>query len=285
MTNNEKLREILNRNEFLVLPGIYDCLSAKIAEEAGAQAVFLSGGALSIANLGKPDIGFLNLTEFSDAIQKITSSIDIPLLADADNGFGNAIHVGNTAKQFEKFGASGIQIDDQVLPQTHPTTSKEAMAWDLVAPKIESIRKNVSRDFVIIFRTITNITDGVEEAIKRVNMAKDLGADYAYVDGIKSEEELEIVARDAKVKLLVNMNEKGIAANLPIGKIKNLNYKIGLYPVSTMAVAAKSMYDMLKDLMNDENTLKHRNHMYNPVEVYDMMGLSSLTNEYSQMYQ
>lgn len=285
MNNKKKLRKILDETSFLILPGVYDCLSAKIAEEAGAKAVFLSGGALSIANLGRPDIGFLNLSEFTNTIQKINSTIDIPLISDADNGFGNAVHVGNTAKAFELFGASGMQIDDQVLPQTKPTTSKEALSWDLVAPKLEAIRKNVSDDFVVIFRTIANITDGIEEAIKRINKSRNLGADYAYVDGIKSKEELEIVAKEAKIKLLVNMNEKGVAANLPINDIKSLNYKIGLYPVSTMVVAAKSMCDMLSDLIKDEDTLKHRNHMFNPVEVYNMMGLSNLTDEYIKLYK
>lgn len=284
MDNKKVLRKILDQNEFLVLPGVYDCLSAKLAEEAGAKAVFLSGGALSIAGLGKPDIGFLNLTEFANVIQKITSTINIPLISDADNGFGNAIHVGNTARIFESLNVSGMQVDDQILPQTLPTTSKESLSWDLTAPKIDSIRKNVSSDFIIIFRTIANITDGLDEAIVRINKAKDIGADYAYVDGIKSQEELEIVAKHSKIKLLVNMNEKGVAANLPIEKIKGLDYKIGLYPVSTMAIAAKSMYDMLCDLMKDESTLKHRDKMFNPVEVYNMMGLTSLVEEYSGMY-
>jgi len=284
MNNKKALRKILDQNEFLVVPGVYDCLSAKLAEEAGAKAVFLSGGALSIAGLGRPDIGFLNLTEFARSIEKIISTINIPLISDADNGFGNAIHVGNTARTFESLNVCGMQVDDQVLPQTLPTTSKESLSWDLTAPKIDSIRKNVSNDFIIIFRTITNITDGLEEAINRINKAKDYGADYAYVDGIKSKEELELVAKHSKIKLLVNMNEKGVAANLPIGEIKELGYKIGLYPVSTMAIAAKSMYDMLCNLMKEENTLKYRDKMFNPTEIYNMMGLTSLTEEYSKMY-
>ena len=239
---------------------------------------------MSIAGLGKPDIGFLNLTEFARSIEKIISTINIPLISDADNGFGNAIHVGNTARTFESLNVSGMQVDDQVLPQTFPTTSKESLSWDLTAPKIDSIRKNVSDDFIIIFRTITNITDGLEEAINRINKAKDYGANYAYVDGIKSREELEIVAKQSRIELLVNMNEKGVAANLPIEDIKELGYKIGLYPVSTMAIAAKSMYDMLCNLMEEENTLKYRDKMFNPIEIYNMMGLTSLTEKYSKMY-
>lgn len=286
MTNQKKLRDALDQNQFLILPGVYDCLSAKVAEETGAKALFLSGGALSIAGLGRPDIGFLNLTEFATAIQHITSTVDIPLISDADNGFGNAIHVGNTARTFESLGVAGMQVDDQILPQSVPTTSKEMQTWELTVPKIQSVRKNVSDDFVIIFRTIANIAKGdLEESVRRINAAAEYGADYAYVDGLKSQEELEYVAANARIKLLVNMNEKSAAANMPIEHIKSLGYSIGLFPVSAMAVAAKTMYEMFANLFAEENTLKDRSRMFNPVEVYNMMGLGSLTDEYLKMYQ
>lgn len=283
--NSKQLRNILDETPFLVLPGVFDCLSAKLAERAGAKALFLSGGALSITSLGRPDIGLLNLTEFGSAIQRIVSTVDVPLISDADNGFGNAIHVGNTAMTFESLGVCGMQVDDQVLPQNTPTTSKECIPWNLVEPKIRAIRNNTSDDFVLIFRTIANITDGVDEAVRRINMAAGIGADYAYVDGIKSQEEVEIVAEKAKVKLLINMNEKGAAANVPIDLIKRLGYKIGLFPVSTMATAAKAMSDMLADMFKDESTAKHRANMFNPVEIYNMMGLDSLTEEALKLYK
>lgn len=286
MSNQKKLREALDQSKFLILPGVYDCLSAKVAEETGAKALFLSGEALSVAGLGHPDIGFLNLTEFMNSIQRITSTVDIPLISDADNGFDNAIHVGNTARTFEALGVAGMQVDDQILPQSVPTTSKEMLSWEMTVPKIQAVRKNVSDDFVIIFRTIANIAkNDLEEAVRRINSAKEYGADYAYVDGLKSQEELEYVASHAKVKLLVNMNEKSAAANLPIEHIKSLGYSIGLFPVSAMAVAAKSMYDMFANLFEQENTLKDRERMFNPVTVYNMMGLDTLTEEYLKMYQ
>jgi len=286
MDTKKKLREVLDQNQFLIVPGIYDCLSAKVAEETGAKALFLSGGALSIAGLGRPDIGFLNLTEFMNAIQRITSTVDIPLISDADNGFGNAIHVGNTARMFEALGVAGMQVDDEILPQSVPATSKEMLSWEMTIPKIQAVRKNVSKDFVIIFRTIANIAKGdLSEAVRRINSAGEYGADYAYVDGLKSAEELEYVASNAKIKLLVNMNERGAAANLPVEHIKSLGYRVGLFPVSAMAVAAKSMYDLFANLFEQESTLKDREKMFNPVEVYNMMGLGTLTEEYIKMYQ
>lgn len=282
----EAVKDILSNEKFTVMPGVYDCLSAKLAEHAGAKVLFLSGGALSVASLGRPDIGFLNLTEFADAAQKITSTINIPLISDADNGFGNAIHTANAAKTFERIGIAGMQIDDQVLPQSTPTTSKECLDWAYAKAKIFAVRESVSSDFVLIFRTIANIAGDFNEALARANKATQAGADYVYIDGLKSLEEVEKVAHgvDSNVKLLINMNEKGAAARVPIQQIKSLGYKIGLFPVSSMAVAAKSMYDMLSDLMTQESTISYRDKMLNPTDIYNMVGLTSLTESAQKLY-
>ncbi len=207
--NAQKLRQALQQQSYLMMPGIYDCLSAKMAENAGFQAAFFSGGAFSMATLGKPDIGFFNLTEAVHTLRRIVDSVNIPILSDGDNGFGNAIHAADTARAFETIGVAGIQVDDQVLPQSIPCTSKECNEWRYVEPKLIAIRKAVSPEFVILFRTIANITDDLDKAIWRINRAAELGADYAYVDGLKSYEETQQVAAQAKIPLLINMNEKG----------------------------------------------------------------------------
>ena len=150
-TNHARdLRKVLKENKFLTLPGVYDCLSARIAEEAGFPALFLSGGALAYSALGRPDLGFLGLAEFGNAIQHIVSSCRVPLLADADNGFGNAIQAANTGAMYEQLGAAGLQIDDKVLPSMHPAKN-EIVGWEMVGPKIEAVRDNVSEDFVIVY--------------------------------------------------------------------------------------------------------------------------------------
>lgn len=278
MTNAKKLRTILEETKYLVLPGVYDCLSAKLAENAGAKAIFLSGGALSMANLGRPDIGFLGLPGFLDAIQKINASVRIPLIADADNGFGNAIHAADAAKKYMLAGAAGLQIDDQVLPQINPSTAKEKLAWENVAHKIRAIRKSTGPDFVIIFRTIANMTDGIDEAIKRINLAAEVGADYCYVEAIKTKEDLVKVSQEATVDLLVNMNESAISSQQSIDFIKSLNFKIGLYPVTSLGVAAKAMDTMFHNLIATESTSRDRNNLYTPPEVFAAMNLSEIVD-------
>jgi 2-methylisocitrate lyase-like PEP mutase family enzyme len=280
------VRKVLAKSDFLTLPGIYDCLSARIAEEAGFPALFLSGGALSYSRMGVPDFGFLSLTEFGEAIKNIVACVKIPLIADADNGFGNAIQASYTGAVYEQLGAAGLQIDDKILPANDPNKN-EIVSWNLIAPKIKAIRKNVSDDFLIIYRTCANLYNfGIEESIRRINMAKDCGADYAYVDGIRSVKEMEMVSEQANLPLMINLNEKGFCGSLPIEQIKTLNYSIGLFPISSMLAGAKGMMSVLNALAKDGSTLSVREQMVNPPTViHNMMGQTSLVETYGAYYK
>lgn len=282
----KKLRQTLLKTKFLTLPGVYDCLSAKIAEEAGFSALFLSGGALAYSVLGRPDFGFLSLAEFGTAIQHIVSTVDLPLIADADDGFGNAIQAANTGAMYEQLGAAGLQIDDKVLPANHPAKD-EIIDWELMGPKIKAVRSAVSDDFVIIYRTCAELYNfGVDEAIRRINLAKDCGADYAYVDGIKSVENLEKISKEAAIPLMVNLNEKGFVGGLPTEQVKALNYEIGLFPISSMLAAAQGMIEVMGALSEHGTTLSVRDKMTNPpTRIHRMMGQFSLVETYAPYYE
>lgn len=285
-THAQDLRRILGENKFLTLPGVYDCLSAKIAEEAGFPALFLSGGALAYSVLGRPDFGFLSLAEFGNSIQHIVSTCSVPLLADADDGFGNAIQAANTGAMYEQLGAAGLQIDDKVLPANHPARD-EIIDWELMGPKIQAVRDNVSDDFVIVYRTCADLYNyGIDESIRRINLAMERGADYAYVDGIKSMDELKKVSDEAKIPLMVNLNEKGfVGGNVPIEEVKALNYSIGLFPISSMLAAAQGMIEVLGALADQGSTLGVRDKMTDPpTKIHHMMGQFSLVEKYAPYY-
>src|SRR5699024_8819705 len=280
----KNFKEIVNENNFTILLGIYDSLTAKLAEKAGFQAIFLSGGALSITNLGKPDMGFLTLSDFKKSIQKISRVVDISIITDVDNGFGNSIHAGDTAKTVFEAGADGLQIDDQILPQDKPTTSKDALDIDLVIPKIRAMRENVDDSFTIIFRTVENYNGSVEKAVERVNLAGDNGADLVYVDGLSSYEEVLYVSENVKYPLLINMNEKGFPASLETEVVKNLGFKIALFPVSTMAITAHINEKLFETLINEQTTLSVREDMTNPLDIYNLFGLSESVEKESKKY-
>ena len=282
----KELRRLLAENKFLTLPGVYDCLSARIAQEAGFPALFLSGGALAYSVLGKPDFGFLSLAEFGDAIQHIVSACRAPLLADADNGFGNAIQAANTGAVYEQLGAAGLQIDDKVLPASHPARN-EIVDWEMIGPKIQAVRDSVSDDFVIVYRTCANLYGyGVGESIRRINLARERGADYAYVDGIKSMEELKKISDEAAIPLMVNLNEKGfVGGNVPIEEVKALRYSIGLFPISSMLAAAQGMIEVMGALADRGSTLSVRDKMTDPpTRIHNMMGQTALVEKYAPYY-
>lgn len=282
----KELRRLLAENKFLTLPGVYDCLSARIAQEAGFPALFLSGGALAYSVLGKPDFGFLSLAEFGDAIQHIVSACRAPLLADADNGFGNAIQAANTGAVYEQLGAAGLQIDDKVLPASHPARN-EIVDWEMIGPKIQAVRDSVSDDFVIVYRTCANLYGyGVEESIRRISLARERGADYAYVDGIKSMEELKKISDEAAIPLMVNLNEKGfVGGNVPIEEVKALRYSIGLFPISSMLAAAQGMIEVMGALADRGSTLSVRDKMTDPpTRIHNMMGQTALVEKYAPYY-
>ena len=195
-------------------------------------------------------------------------------------------HAANTGAVYEQLGAAGLQIDDKILPANIPGKD-EIVEWEIVAPKIEAIRNNVSDDFVIVFRTCANLYNfGIDEAIRRINLAKEQGADYAYIDGIKSIEEMKKVSATANIPLMINLNEKGFCGSLPIEQIKQLNFSIGLFPISIMLAGAKGMIDILGTLAREGSTLSAREKMVDPpTTIHNMMGQKSLVEKYSKYYK
>ncbi|MGF0095745.1 isocitrate lyase/PEP mutase family protein [Peptoniphilus sp. SGI.035] len=285
MNKTKDLRKMINENEFIMIPGIYDCVSAKYAEKAGFKCLFLSGGSLAYAKLGLPDIGLLNVNDFSESIINISNITKLPLITDMDNGFGNAIHAAHAASLYEKCGASGLQIDDKLLPASTPT-SHEVVDFSLIGPKIKAIRDSVSKDFVIVYRTAANMYDyGIDKAIERVNKAKELGADCAYVDGLKDLEQVKKVSKEAEIKLMINLNEKGFPASLSFEELSKYNYKLGLYPMSSILSTSFALERIFEDLIKNKSTLKSRDKMISPaLKLYNLMGLESITKEYSKYY-
>ncbi|NLL81860.1 MAG: PEP phosphonomutase [Tissierellia bacterium] len=286
MTDNKKiLREKLKENDFFTLPGIYDCLGAKIAESLGFDALYLSGGALSLAALGRPDSGYLNLTDLRMVLERVLSTVDIPVITDTDNSFGNAMHAADTAKTLERMGVCGLQIDDNILPQPKPENDKEVISWDLLAPKLEAIRKSTSDDFVMILRTIIGKTEGIEKAVERASKAADLGVDYVFIEGFNSVEEMEYATIESRANLMVNLNENTFAATVDIEKVRSMGFKIGFFPISTIHVAAKAMYDVLSLLKEKGTTMEMKSQMIPYSDLMRLYNFYDDVEKYSKLYK
>ena len=285
MDNSVKLRKILEQNNFFSLPGVYDPMGAKMAEKIGFEAAYLSGGALSLMGLGRPDIGFLNLTDLIISLERILYTVDIPIITDTDNSFGNALHAAKTANALQRMGVAGLQIDDNVLPPAKPIASKEYITWDLLAPKLEAIRMSTSDSFVIVLRTIIGKSLGIDSAVERANHAADLGVDYVFIEGLNSIEEMEYACNNSRAKLMVNLNENVFAASVDIGLVKKMGFKIGLFPISTMHIAAKAMYEVLSMIKNEGTAYSMKNQMMSFTDLMELLEFNTDSNKYLELYK
>ncbi len=270
----KKFREYINSDKILVAPGAYDALTAKIIEQLGFDVVYFSGGSVSISLLGYPDIGLISFGEMMDQLRNIVRAVDVPVFADGDNGYGNAINVRRTVQEYESAGVAGIQLDDLNLPKKYAEPSKQILSIEEVRGKIQAAsdaRQN--KDFVIIFRTLARLDHGIDEAILRSKAALEAGADLIFIDGLESEEEFKKIKEEIDGQLLINMNEKGFAANFSLEYMENLGFNIALFPVSSIVAAAKGVKDVLGELKKNGSTKNTRDKMLEPIELYNFVGL------------
>jgi 2-methylisocitrate lyase-like PEP mutase family enzyme len=245
------LRRLIGREKVLWTPLVYDCISARIFEHAGFEAVSVSGYGVSVSLLGMPDMGFISLPEITMVARHIANCVQIPVIADADTGFGNALNVLRTTKDFIQSGVAAISIEDQVAPKRcGHVAGKQVISLEEAVGKFmaaDHVRKELDPDFVIIARTDARgaIGGNLEEAIKRANSYIEAGADVAFVEAIVSVEELQCVLKGVKAPIKYNMH--GISPIIPIKKLEEMGIAIVGFGVPYW-VAAGAIWDYAHDL-------------------------------------
>ena len=230
MNPRKKMRELLSRNRLLLAPGAFDGLSARLVEEAGFEAVYLSGGAVA-RSTGVPDLGLMTMSEVIERARQIVSAVKIPVIADADTGYGNALNVVRTVREFERTGVAAIHIEDQVTPKRcGHLEGKEVIPLAEMKNKLRAaLEARSDKDFAIIARTDSRAVHGLDDAIQRGKTFARLGADAVFIEAAESEAELETIARSIRdVPLLVNMFKGGKTPLLPASRLEQMGYrKIG----------------------------------------------------------
>lgn len=277
-------REFIEEKEILKAPGAYDAITAKLIESMGFKAIFFSGGSASIASLGYPDIGLISFSEMLNIAKNVASAVDIPVFADGDNGYGNAINTMRTVKEYEAAGLVGIQLDDLNLPKKYSYPSKQVLPMEEVNGKLRAAcdaRKDP--DFVIVFRTLARLYEGLDEAISRARSAAENGADMIFIDGIESEEELVRIRKEIDIPLLGNMNEKGFTSHYSSEDMETFGFNVCMYPVSLISSASQAMLDVLEEIRTKGTTRDVRDKMFLPKDLYDLAGLSAMA-ELEQQY-
>ena len=245
------LREQLeDKTKIIILPGVFDALSARIAEQVGFDAMFQTGYGSSAALLGMPDFGFLNAGETVDNARRIIRAVKVPVLVDADTGYGNPLNVWRLVQDLESLGAAGIFLEDQIWPKRcGHMIGKDVIPKDEYLPKLKAaVEARKSKDFVIVARTDARAPIGLDEAIERGKAYKKVGADVIFVEAPRSTEELKKVAEEIDAPLVANMIEDGVTPTLSAQELLNLGYRMAVFPLSALYSATYAMRQVLTEL-------------------------------------
>lgn len=245
------LRQLLNRNEPLLLPGCYDALGARLIELAGFDAAYMTGFGSSASLLGRPDVGLLGLSEMVDNARRITQATSLPVVADADTGYGNPLNVIRTVRSFEQAGVAGIHLEDQVAPKRcgHMEGKEVIPLDDMIAKVSAAVAARTNPDFVIIARTDARAPLGLRNAIDRAKACHDAGADLLFVEALEDMAEIEAVAKElSSIPLVFNWVEGGKTPPLELDEIAALGFAAVLMPIATILAATQAMVEVLKGI-------------------------------------
>jgi methylisocitrate lyase len=280
MYNKRKIsirERLADANDIIILPGVYDALTAKIAEDVGFETAFQTGYGTSASLLGMPDFGFLNAGETLENAKRIINSVNIPILVDIDTGYGNPLNVWKIVKDLERIGAKGIFLEDQVWPKRCGH-----MAGKTVIPKEEYILKlqaaidaREDNEFIIVARTDSLAQFGIEEAIERGKEYKRIGADVIFVEAPKTIDQMELIAKEIKAPLLANMIEEGITPNLTADQLRKMGFKMVVFPLSALYSATFAIKQTLQTLKKTGTTKELKNKMITFQEFNDLVNLSA----------
>ena len=250
-----KLRELISSGLFLPMPCCFDALSGKMIEQAGFNLTFMSGFAASASRIGAPDLGLMSYGEVVDHARNITDATSIPLIADGDTGYGNAMNVIRTVSGLAKAGCAGVLIEDQLAPKRcGHTPGKEVVgreeAFDRIKAAVDA-REN-GDDILIMARTDANHTYGLTEALERAQKFHDLGADILFVEAPKNEEEMKQICSELPGCKMANIVEGGLTPNIPMTELNEMGYQIAAYPLTLLSASMRAMKNALANLKSDK---------------------------------
>lgn len=244
-------RESIHSDGILVAPGAYDAASAKLAEQAGADVVYVSGSSVSTSVHGYPDVGVTTLTEMVDRAGQVAGAVDVPVFSDADTGYGNPINVRRTVEEFERAGVAGIHVEDQVFPKKcGHFEGKDVISTDEMVSKLRAaVDAREDDDFVVIARTDARAVEGFEAALDRSEAYLDAGADVIFFEAPESVAELEAVAERIDAPLLANMTEGGKTPMLTAAELDDLGYDVALFPATGFKAVLATLRDVYGDIV------------------------------------
>ena len=272
-----RLRELLAGSEPVVAPGAYDALSARLVAQAGFQAVYMTGFGTSASLLGQPDIGLLSFAEMADQARRLAEAVDVPLIADADDGYGNPINVTRTVRAYEAAGVAGLHLEDQLSPKRcgHLEGKQLIAASEMVEKVRAAVEARRSPDLVIIARTDARAVEGLDAALERARRYRDAGADVLFVEAPESEAEVAAVAEAfPDTPLLFNAVEGGRTPLLELPRLRELGFRLVLCPLTALLAATAAVQQALARLR--QNGTPHDDGALSFSGFTDLIGLAEM---------
>jgi methylisocitrate lyase len=256
-------KQLEDKKKIMVLPGVFDALSARIAEKVGFDAIFQTGYGSAATLLGMPDYGFLNAGETIDNARRIMRAVNIPVIVDVDTGYGNPLNVWRLVRDLQSLGAAGIFLEDQVWPKRcGHMIGKEVVSKDDYIMKLKAaVEARKDKDFIIVARTDARAPLGLDEAIQRGRAYHKAGADVIFIEAPRSIDELKRIAKDINAPLVANMIEEGLTPNLPSKDLLKMGYRIVVFPLSGLYAATFAIKQVFLELKNSGATQQARKMM------------------------
>ncbi len=270
----------LKRRPIVVAPGVFDALTGSLAQDAGFEAVYLSGAGIAYTKLGRPDIGLVSMAEVADTLTHIRERIDISIIVDADTGYGNALNVERTIRVFERAGATAIQLEDQTNPKRcgHLNGKELISTAEMVGTIHAAVDSRQSNETLIIARTDAVAVEGFEPALERANAYRGAGADVLFVEAPKTGNDLERIggAFHGKVPVMANMVEGGATPVLPAAELEAFGFSLVIFPGGIVRALARAAQEFYLTLARDGTSDAFRNRMFDFNGLNDLLGTDAI---------
>jgi 2-methylisocitrate lyase-like PEP mutase family enzyme len=278
MKPTQRLRQLLTGPGIIRSLGAHDVFTARLVEAAGLETVFIGGFGTSASLLGLPDVGFLTLTEMADAVRRMAQRVRIPVVADGDTGHGDLHNVVRTVREFERAGAAGILLEDQVTPKRcgHFQGKQVIPADEMVLKLRAALEARSDRDFILVARTDARAVEGLDGAVERVNRYAEAGADVCFIEAPESRHELEEIPRRVRHPLLVNMLTGGATPILPADELGRLGYKIVVCPIESLLVTGAAMMRLIQALLQHGRVDQVEGGLMTFAEIKQLLGLDEV---------
>jgi carboxyvinyl-carboxyphosphonate phosphorylmutase len=272
------LRQLLRAPGIIVAPGAYDCLTAKLIECEGFPAVYMTGAGTALTRLGKPDLGFATLSDMVSNAAVIASTVSIPLIADADTGYGGSLNVYRTVREYERAGVAALHIEDQVFPKRcgHLDGKQVIPIEEMVIKLRAAVEARTDDDFVLIARTDALAVTGLDDTLRRCHAYAEAGADVLFIEAVRTHQEIARVVRELDVPLLYNFVEHGKSPLLSVSALERLGFKLVIFPGSIMLALFPLVREILAEIKQHGTTAGLLHRMTDVVELFETMGLSQM---------